>query len=340
MVQRLSDWALVTILFSDALRLGWPELRRTWRLPGRALFLGLPLTVLGIAMVGRWLLRLEWNEALLLGAILSPTDPVFASAIVGREEIPVRLRHLLNVESGLNDGLALPLVIVLMAVTAGAPLHTGALFREAAGGVALGAAVGFAAGRLRALRIFGVAEAVAPLHGVSTLLITYSAAQATGLNSYLAAFAAGVAFASACPTAADDYRGLGEQAAELLKLAAVFIFAVMLAGVEVELPWVDYLFGAIVLTFVRFIAIEIALSGSGLPRAERLTAAWFGPKGFASVVYGLLLLGSTVPRRHMLFQVVALVIVMSIVLHSSTDVPVAKYFSRSSEQHDDAPAGS
>jgi NhaP-type Na+/H+ or K+/H+ antiporter len=191
MVHRLSDWALVTILFSDALRLGWPVLRKTWKLPGRALFFGLPLTLLGIALAGRWLLDLRWTEALLVGAILSPTDPVFASAIVGREEIPARLRHLLNVESGLNDGLALPLVIVLMGVTAGTPTDAGVLFREGAGGVLFGAAIGAAAARLRRLRIFGIAESAAPLLALSAMLITYSGAEVLHLNPYLASFTAG-----------------------------------------------------------------------------------------------------------------------------------------------------
>jgi NhaP-type Na+/H+ or K+/H+ antiporter len=102
----------------------------------------------------------------------------------------------------------------------------------------------------------------------------------------------------------------------------------MLSGHRTDLPWVDYVFAAIVLTFVRFLAIELALAGGGLSMPERLTAAWFGPKGFASVVYGLMLLESAVERRQTLFQVIALVIVMSIVLHSSTDVPVARYFER------------
>lgn len=110
----------------------------------------------------------------------------------------------------------------------------------------------------------------------------------------------------------------------------------MLSGVNPELPWMDYVFAAVALTFVRFAAIEIALIRSGLSAAERLTAAWFGPKGFASVVYGLMLLSSAVARRRMLFELIALVIVMSMVLHSSTDVPVAKYFANRQPQPEPA----
>ena len=327
-VTQMADWALVTILFTDALRVGWGELKRTWRLPGRALFLGLPLTLAGIAATAHWLLHLNWLEALLVGAILSPTDPVFASAILGREEIPARLRHLLNVESGLNDGLALPLVVILMAAAAGTEAKLEGLLRDTGGGMLFGAGVGAAAAGLRRLRAFTVAEAAAPLYGVAVLFTTYSGATVLHLNPYLAAFSGGIALASVYPPAVSEFSHLGEQGAELLKLAAVFIFAVMLSGHSTDLPWIDYVFAAIVLTFVRFAAIELALIGGDLSRPERLTAAWFGPKGFASVVYGLMLLDTNIANRGILFQLIALVIVVSIVLHSSTDVPVAKYFGR------------
>jgi NhaP-type Na+/H+ or K+/H+ antiporter len=329
-VLRLSDWALVAILFTDALRIGWGDLKHTWRLPGRALLLGLPLTLIGIAAVGHWLMRLRWMEALLVGAILSPTDPVFAAAIVGREEIPARLRQLLNVESGLNDGLALPFVILLMGAAGGQESGVSWVVREALEGAALGALVGLVAGSVRRLSVFGVTEAAAPLHAFAALLITYSAAEVFHLNAYLAAFSAGVAFATACSEAAEEFHAFGEQIAELLKLAAVFLFAVMLSTHMPVLPWIDYIFAAVVLTLVRFVAIELALIRSALTAPERLTAAWFGPKGFASVVYAMMLLNSAVPRRHMLFEIIAVVIAASIVLHSSTDVPVARYFSRSS----------
>lgn len=108
-VETLIELALVSVLFTDGMHLGVRDLISAWRLPGRALLLSLPLTLLGIALVAHWMVSLSWAESFLVGAVLSPTDPVFAAAIVGREEIPWRLRQLLNVESGLNDGLALPL---------------------------------------------------------------------------------------------------------------------------------------------------------------------------------------------------------------------------------------
>ena len=112
----LAELALFSVLFTDGMRVGLKDLASAWRLPGRALLFGLPLTLLGTAMVARWVAGLTWAESFLVGAVLSPTDPVFAAAIVGRQEVPARLRQLLNVESGLNDGLALPIVLAMLAV--------------------------------------------------------------------------------------------------------------------------------------------------------------------------------------------------------------------------------
>jgi NhaP-type Na+/H+ or K+/H+ antiporter len=120
-IQTLAELALFSVLFTDGMQIGLKELTSAWRLPGRALILGMPLTMVLIALSSRLLLGLDWLQAFLLGAALSPTDPVFAAAVVGRAEIPFRLRHLLNVESGLNDGLALPVVLALIAALSHSP---------------------------------------------------------------------------------------------------------------------------------------------------------------------------------------------------------------------------
>ena len=121
----LADIALFTVLFTDGQRASVPALREGWRLSGRALGLGMPLAMIGIAIPAHYLVNLDWPTAFLLGAILSPTDPVFASALVGRADVPLRLRRLLNVESGLNDGLALPFVLIFLAMAKHENSHIG-----------------------------------------------------------------------------------------------------------------------------------------------------------------------------------------------------------------------
>jgi len=141
LVTVLAELALFSVLFTDGQRVGLRDLAAAWRLPGRALLLGMPLTFLVTAGLGVTLAGLPWPEALLVAAVLAPTDPVFAAAIVGREEVPGRLRHLLNVESGLNDGLALPVVLVLLAVVGGPDIEFDALAGELGLGVVIGVAV-------------------------------------------------------------------------------------------------------------------------------------------------------------------------------------------------------
>ena len=134
LVHVLAELALFSVLFTDGMRVGVRDLIKAWQLPGRALLFGMPLTMLFTAIAAHFLAGLGWVEAFLIGAILVPTDPVFASAIVGRQEVPRRLRHLLNVESGVNDGLALPVVIALLAVASHQEVHFLEYVSEVAGG--------------------------------------------------------------------------------------------------------------------------------------------------------------------------------------------------------------
>jgi hypothetical protein len=143
---------------------------------------------------------LDWPEALLIGAVLSPTDPVFAAALVGNDKVPDRLRHLLNVESGVNDGLALPFFIVFLAVTASSKdLHLPELAFEILLGVAVGVAIPVMAILLERLRIFAASGAYEPLNGVAIGLLVLAVAQTTHANLFLAAFTAGITVATFGP---------------------------------------------------------------------------------------------------------------------------------------------
>ena len=326
-VAQLAELALFSVLFTDGMRVGVRDLLSAWRLPGRALVLGMPLTFVGTAVLARYVAGLSWPDAFLLGAVLSPTDPVFAAAIVGRQEIPLRLRHLLNVESGLNDGLALPLVVALLAFIGHRDVAAFTMAGELALGVVLGVAVPWIASRIEQSTIFSVSAPYEPLFAFAIGLLVLSAAAITHANEYLAAFAAGVTIASIRTDLRDEFHQFGELVAELLKLAALLVFGALISPHFLrEIPWSGYAFALLALLLVRPIALTLALMGSALDRRERVTAAWFGPKGFASVVYGMLILESGIATADMLFHLVAIVIAASIVAHSSTDVAIARWF--------------
>ncbi|GAA3293331.1 cation:proton antiporter [Dactylosporangium vinaceum] len=327
-VSSLAELALFAVLFTDGMRVGWNDLRSAWRLPGRALGLGLPLTLLVTAVFARYVVGLGWVESLLVGAILAPTDPVFASALVGNDKVPGRLRHLLNVESGVNDGLALPFVVILLALVAhDEHLHALEIGWELLLGVAIGIAVPWLAIRLERTRWFAVSEQYAPLNAVAIGLLVLALGKATHANLFLAAFAAGITVATIGHKEREAFEHFGELVAETLKLAALLVFGALLSPAFFGgIGWAGWLFAILALVVARPVALWLSFLRSGLAAREQLAAMWFGPKGFASVVYGLLVLASGVAAAGGIFTLVALTIVLSIVLHSSTDIVVARSF--------------
>ncbi|MEZ4869155.1 MAG: cation:proton antiporter [Caldilineaceae bacterium] len=332
----ITELALFSVLFTDGMKMPLATLRTVWRLPGRALLFGMPLTSVGLALFAHYLVGLTWTEAFLVGAVLMPTDPVFASAIVGRREIPSRLRNLLNVESGVNDGLALPVVVVLLAVMGREELDVASLVQEVIFGIALGIGVAYGATRLAEGRYLEPSAMYEPLHVFSIGLLIFGVAKWFGVNLYLAAFGAGVTVTTVGEQARLNFEGFGELVAELFKLLAILLFgAVITKSFFRDLGLFDYLFALLAVAVVRPVAVWLALLGSDLSSEEKLVAGWFGPKGFASVLYGLLVLKSGLAHAELLFHLIAIVVVGSMIAHSSTDVLIAQQFQQ--QQEDSAP---
>jgi NhaP-type Na+/H+ or K+/H+ antiporter len=329
----LAELALFSVLFTDGMRVGLGDLRSAWRLPGRALVLGMPLTFGVTAVLAHYVAGLPWQESALVGAVLAPTDPVFASAIVGRPEVPARLRSLLNVESGLNDGLALPVVLVLLTVVGGPEIGTGELVTELLLGIGLGVVVPLVAALLLRSRFTSTQGPYEALSGVAIGLLVLGIAEVTHANLFLAAFTAGITVATVAPDIEQSFAEFGELVTEMLKLAAILVFAALISPAFLaEIPFSGYVFAVLALVLARPVAIGVSLLGSGLPPRQQAAAAWFGPKGFASVVYGLLVLESGALLADEVFHLVALVIVASILTHSSTDVPIAHAFARAQQR--------
>jgi NhaP-type Na+/H+ or K+/H+ antiporter len=328
----LAELALFAVLFTDGMRVGWSDLRRAWRLPGRALLFGLPLTVVITAGIALLLTDLSVLEALLLGAVLAPTDPVFAAALVGNRRVPARLRQLLNVESGLNDGLALPVVLVLLVLADGGDVSATDLVGELVLGLVIGFVVPYVAIRLERSRVFESRGEYIALTGVAIALLVWGLCMVTSANLFLAAFTAGVTVASVGPREAEAFHALGETAAEMLKLAALLVFGLLISPPFLaEIPLSGYVFAVLALVVARPAALALSFIGSGLSGREQLAAMWFGPKGFASVVYGLLVLESGIASADQLFHLIALTITLSIIAHSSTDTIVARQFDEPDE---------
>ena len=252
---------------------------------------------------------------------------MFAAAILGRENVPRRLRHLLNVESGVNDGLALPVVVVSLAIVGQQRLYVWGLIGDLAGGIGVGVALPWIIVKLEKQQFLGTAELYEPLLAFAIGMLVFAVTRRLHWNEYLAAFAAGITIATISLEVRDAFHRFGEIVAELLKLAALLLFGA-LVSIEVlrGTSLAGYLFIGLSLLVARPVALGIALFGSRLDWRERLAAAWFGPKGFASVVYGLLIFNSGITHGKLLFHLIACIVGLSIVVHSSTDVVTARRF--------------
>ena len=321
---RVAHIALFTILFVDGAHLGSREIARAWRLPGRALLLGLPLTIAAIAVAAHWVLDLGWLPALLLGAVLSPTDPVMVRSILEHEAVPLRLRRLLTVESGLNDGLALPPIIILLASLGVRGAQPWLGVAEAVGGVAVGIAIAMLV-MLERTRWLAIADTYRPIVGIAVGITVFGVCRLTGANELLAAFAAGVTLASLRRDLATAFTRVGEPLSEAVKLAALLVFG---ASLTLTLDTTALVFAALVLVVARPVALLLAFFGGGLSRTEWCAAAWFGPKGFASMLYAAIVLHSGIADAHRMYGIIGLVVTLSIVAHSSTDTLVARAFGR------------
>jgi len=325
LVATLADIALFTVLFTDGQRAGLPDLREGWRLSGRALGLGMPLAMVGVAVPAHLLAGLDWPTAFLVGAILSPTDPVFASAIVGRSDVPLRLRRLLNVESGLNDGLALPFVLVFLATALGDESEPARIAWELLLGLVLGVVVTAVVALAWRTRLLTAEPRLQALGPFAIAVSLFAICHLTHANPYLAAFAAGSTLATIDEVAAERFEPFGDLLSEVTKFAALLVFGALITPGRLSALGVGgWTLAVLSILLVRPAAMAISLLRTPLNRRERAAAAWFGPKGFASVVYGLLVLQAGPADADKVFDLVAVTIALSIVLHSSTDVPVAR----------------
>lgn len=332
-----AEVALFAILFTDGQHAPWRVVRSHWRPPARTLLLAMPLSFAVVAALGHWLAGLPWPSALVLGAVLAPTDPVFASALVGREDVPRRVRHLLNVESGVNDGLALPAVLVLVGTAGGDPEGWSTdplvLLGELGAGVLLGLALPLLlAGALR-LPGAGSVEALRPLAPLALAVVLFGVTELVHANQFLAAFVAGSTIATVRPETSDSFRATGELLSELAKGGALIAFAGLLeVGLLVDVGWWALVVGLLVVLVSRPLPVLLVLPGSGMVPRERAAVAWFGPKGFASVAYGVIVLSSGIPEADVVFAVVAVTVLVSVVAHSSTDVAVARWLERGADR--------
>ena len=326
-VRGLAIVALVLILFRDGLEVEAELLQEEWHLPLRKLVFAMPLTAGLVAVAAKAMTDLGWTEAFLLGALLSPTDPVLSSGVVTNPRVPRRIRHSLNLESGLNDGLALPAVLALLfALDPDEEDFTWWTFvvQDIAVGFAAGAAVGFAAAKLMPERRALGSEISPHQKALYALGVAFAAYGVAVLppegNGLIAAFVAAIVLGILRPDIREAFERRSEDVIEVVKLGVFLVFGALLtAGGLFDDGLAAVAIALFTLFVARPIAVHASLAGSDTTLAARWFMSWFGPKGVATMTFSLLVLAQAVEDGGRIFNIAALTVVFSIILHGVTD---------------------
>jgi NhaP-type Na+/H+ or K+/H+ antiporter len=334
-VSLLAEATLAVVLFSDASRIDLRALRRQYAVPARLLGIGLPLTIAaGVGAGVGVLTELGWAEALVLAIVLAPTDAALGQAVVSDESLPSRIRQGLNVESGLNDGLCVPLLTIALAIAETEADQTtgGHAFRLVVEAIGWGIFGGVVAGAIAAyvLRVTkargwmaGHWAQVVPVVGA---VGSFGLADSRGGSGFIAAFVGGVVYGIV--SAKDDHVEFSEELGSVLNGVTLIVFgAAVLGTLWSEIGFTDVLYAVLSLTVVRMLPVAISMLGSGARPPTVLFLGWFGPRGLASIVFGVIVVeAADLPHTNTIIVVITATVAMSVVAHGVTAAPLVRHY--------------
>jgi sodium/hydrogen antiporter len=335
-VRVLAEATLTLVLFADASRIDLKALRKEYVVPARLLGIGLPLTILaGFGLAAGLFRELSVGEALLLAIILAPTDAALGQAVVTDQRLPSRIRQGLNVESGLNDGICVPLLFIALALS-GSEAHSLsghgalALVDKAIGyGLLFGVVCGVAGAYLlrfaRRRELTDVAwMQVVP---VGTAVLAYALATPLGGSGFIAAFVGGFTF-GAVLRADEGTTLLLEELGGLANAVTFIVFGAAFVGpFLVKLTWTAALYAVLSLTVARMLPVAVAFAGTRARLPTVAFAGWFGPRGLASIVFTVIVLDETnLPYDSTIAVVVVFTIVLSVFAHGLSSRPLTSRY--------------
>jgi len=334
----LGEITLSLVLFSDASRISFASLRGNAQLPTRLLAIGLPLTIVLGAAVGFWLLGgISLWEAAILSVILAPTDASLGLAVVNDQRVPMRIRQALNVESGLNDGIAVPLLFFFIALAeAEISYDAGYWLRFAAQqiGIAVlaGIFVGLAGAWLvrRSIAAGWMNRVFQQLAMISLALISYELAARLGGSGFIAAFTAGLCAGLIFKRSGEKLVEFTELEGQLLNLAMFLLLGIFTAQALPSFTWQILLYALLSLTLVRLLPVVLSLLGTRLQRSTVVFMGWFGPRGLASIVMALVFLEETteLPGKDLIVLAVIATVFISIIAHGASAMPWISLYQR------------
>jgi NhaP-type Na+/H+ or K+/H+ antiporter len=336
----LGEITLVMLLFTDATRINVRALWRSAFVPVRLLLIGMPLTILlGTMVAARLFETFSIWEAAILATILAPTDAGLGQVVVSSPRVPARIRQALNVEAGLNDGLSVPFLMLFIALAQVAQVSDPSAdlswlsftLQQIGFGVLVGSAFGWVGGWLmgKAQRHGWMVEAIAQLGLLSLALLSWLIADTIGGNGFIAAFVAGMAVSNRFEQAGTHGVEFSEAWGQLLNFLVFFVFGIMAASKLDSMNVTIILFAILSLTVIRMLPVAVSLIGTRFKPATMIFMGWFGPRGLASIVLGLVfleqeahLLGTPVIRL-----VVIATVLLSVFAHGFSALPGIAWYS-------------
>ena len=340
----LIDITLALFLFVDAASANLDVLRKNWRIPGRMLLLGLPLNICLGSFAALWLFpSLSLYEAAILGTMLAATDAALGKAVVTNPSVPQHLREGLSAESGLNDGLCVPFILLFIALEQGsAVLGEGfgleLLLEELGIGFAVGAGIAFIAAKaiLRVRELGWLGHVWQRMSVPALAVLVFAIAQSLHGSGYIAAFVGGLCFRVAMREDVHSLILSAESVGEVMAMLAWVLFGLML--VPLAMPFIggtEVLYAVLSLTVIRVLPILLSLQGTRERIQGKLFLAWFGPRGLASLAFATLVWAEQIPAAGTLVSVTVLTVAISLVVHGVTAAPFARRFATHAEASSD-----
>jgi sodium/hydrogen antiporter len=322
-LRAISILALVLVLFSDAIALDLKEVRRNSRLALLVLGPGSLIPAALIALGAKYMLGFHWAAAAIVGASLASTDPVLLRGLIRRQDVPAQARLALRLESGMNDVVLLPIVVLSMLFLRTPGEEHATATRLALGLFVLGPGAGVVIGLVgitlldRVRKKVGVRRDYESLYALGVAFTAFAAAEAAGGSGFLAAFAAGMTVAALDVELCDCFLDYGEATAEMFLLLTFVAFGASLIWRGLEVATLTTVLFAFLALAVRTIVLFPVLKRAGLDRQSLRVVAWFGPRGLSTLLLALLPVFDGIPNSEQIFTLCCLVVLMSVVLHGS-----------------------
>ena len=334
-LRTLADLTLALVLFNDAATANLTVLKRQFRIPSRMLLLGLPgVIVLGFGLAVLMFSGLSVYEAAILATMLAATDAALGKAVITNETVPARLREGLNVESGLNDGICVPILLFFIALSVGGANdgHSTSAYMLVARELGIGMAVGLGLALLSTvllrwcLKRGWVSEIWMQVTVVGLAVACFSLAHSLHGSGYIAAFTGGMLFGYLEKESTHKLVLAAEGTGETLALVTWMLFGAMVIGPAFNMfSWEVVVYALLSLTVVRIVPVFLSLTGLGESVSSKLFLGWFGPRGLASIVFAIMVINENVPHGELIALVVICTVFLSLVLHGVSANPLASW---------------